>query len=60
MSKEQENDDREKKNLSGAVEDEEETQMIVSNLPDETQVETGNNKKDEASDEDSVQSLWKE
>ena len=57
MSKEQENDDGEKKNLAGAVGDEEETQMIVSNLPDETQVETGINKKDEASNEDSVQSL---
>ena len=57
MLKEQENDDGEKKNLAGAVGDEEETQMIVSNLPDETQVETGINKKDEASNEDSVQSL---
>ena len=52
-SKEQENDDGEKRNLSGAVGDKEETQIIVSNLPDEKQVQTGN----EASDEDSVPSL---
>ena len=52
-SKEQEHDDGEKRNLSGAVGDEEETQIIVSNLPDEKQVQTGN----EASDEDSVPSL---
>ena len=57
VPKKKEKIDGEKQKLSNAVEEEEEKETIVSNLPDETQVETLSNKQKEASDKDSLQSL---
>ena len=56
VPEEKENNDGEKEKLSNADE-EDEKQMIVSNLPDETQVETLNNKQEEANDEGLLPSL---